>query len=255
MLRGVGLAGWINATMDFCFAGGCCACRAAREDGAGASLCAECVTELDALAAAPACERCAAPLAYAAAPCPYCRGDGLPPFERIVALGLFDDPLKAMIHSIKYRGAWPLAEELTDRLLARREPAKALLHETQVIVPVPLHFTRQLSRGYNQAALIAKRLGSRCDIRVAEALGRVRATETQTHLHSRAKREENLKDAFALLTAHGVRDRHVLMVDDVMTTGATLRAAARELRKAKPASVSALVLGVADPRGRGFERV
>ena len=218
-------------------------------------MCAKCVTELDALAAAPACDRCAAPLAYAAAPCPYCKGQGVPLLERVVGLGLFDDPLRGMIHSIKYHGAWPLAEELTDRVIEQREAAKALLQETQVIVPVPLHFTRQLSRGYNQAALIAGRLAKRCDVDITEVLGRVRATETQTHLHSRAKREENLKDAFALLSPANVRERHVLLVDDVMTSCATLRAAARELRNAGPASISAMVLGVADPRGRAFERV
>jgi ComF family protein len=211
--------------------------------------------ELDALAAAPACGRCAAPLAYADAPCPHCRGGGIPPFEQIVALGLFDDPLRGMIHSIKYHGAWPLAEDLADRLREQRRTARALLTETEAIVPVPLHFARQLSRGYNQAAVIAEGLRRQRRLRVVEALGRVRATETQTHLHSRAKREENLKDAFTLLAADGIRHRRVLLVDDVMTTGAPLRAAARELGKAGPASLSAMVLAVADQRGREFERV
>ncbi len=69
-----------------------------------------------------------------------------------------------------------------------------------------------------------------------------------------AKRTANLQGAFALVKSTGVRGKHVVLVDDVMTTGATLRAAARELGKAKPASISALVVAVADPRQRHFER-
>ena len=162
--------------------------------------------------------------------------------------------MRTMIHSIKYHREWPLAEYLADCLL-EDERAKALLTETQVLVPVPLHPLRQLPRGYNQASLLAERIGRQCGIRRANALMRLRNTETQTNLHSRAKREANLKDAFTLANDRHVRGRHVVLVDDVMTSGATLRAAARALKDAKPASLSALVLAVADPKGRQFEKV
>jgi ComF family protein len=185
----------------------------------------------------------------------------LSPFERIVALGLYDDPVKTLIHAMKYQKAWPVAEYLTERLVEAREDARRLLSECDALVPVPLHFTRQLARGYNQAELIAQRLRKmsrglrKGRIPVLRALGRVRATETQTHFHSQAQREHNLREAFALVLAEGaIRGKGLVLVDDVMTTGATLRSAARELRKAGAQRVCALVLSVADPRGRGFEQ-
>ena len=248
----VRLGAWLNAALDFCFPGTCCACQSSCDSRS--PLCEKCLAQLDALATSPACGRCAAPSPYPDAPCPHCRGEGLKPFDRIIAIGLFDEPIRGMVHAIKYHRAWPLAEYLAEYLVAR-EAAKGLLTEAEVLVPVPLHPLRQIARGYNQASLIATRLKRKCGVGVAEPLIRIRATETQTHLHSRAKREANLRDAFALDSASAIRGKHVVLVDDVMTTGATLRSAARALRPAKPASLSALVLAIADPRGRAFERV
>jgi len=88
-----------------------------------------------------------------------------------------------------------------------------------------------------------------------EPLVRLRHTETQTGLHSKDKREANMKDAFGLAGQRAVRGRHVVLVDDVMTTGATLRSAAREVRKGSPCERSALVLAVADPKGHQFDRL
>ena len=73
------------------------------------------------------------------------------------------------------------------------------------------------------------------------------------HVVERAKREENLKDAFGLVKERSIRDKHVLIVDDIMTTGATLQSFARTLRHAEPASLSVLVLAVADPLGQDFQ--
>jgi ComF family protein len=157
-----------------------------------------------------------------------------------------------MIHHLKYHRRWGIGEELAMRLL-EREAVKALLQETQVLVPVPLHWRRQLTRGYNQAEVIARRLGTACKIPIARPVRRVRNTETQTHMHSLARRTENLREAFALVDGRAVAGKHVAIVDDVWTTGATLQAMARVLKKAKPASLSAVVVATANPRG--LERV
>jgi ComF family protein len=114
---------------------------------------------------------------------------------------------------------------------------------------------RQFSRGYNQAAVIARYLSRKCCKPVAVPLSRIRRTETQTHFTSRRKRFKNLKDAFKLIDPKFVRGKRVLVIDDVMTTGATLQTVARALKPAEPESMSALILAVADPRGRGFEAV
>jgi ComF family protein len=188
------------------------------------------------------------------APCPYCHGKGPPHFDRVIRLGVFADPIRQAIHQLKYHRRWPLGEQLADRLL-QTERAKGLLTEMQAIVPVPLHFRRHVSRGYNQADVIGARVGGACRVPVVHAVRRTRDTETQTHL-SQARRRENMRGAFALRrAARRIRGKHVLVVDDVMTTGETLRAVARVLRAVEPASLCALVLAVADPRHRDFEAI
>ena len=246
------LAGLFTRFMDFCYPGACACCGAATEGPA--SLCPACDGELHKLESAPACRSCAKPLPEHGAPCPHCLGDGMPHYGWVLRLGTFTDPLKHLVHQLKYHQRWPLAEVLADRLL-EQERIKALLSETDVIVPVPLHRLRQISRGYNQADVIAKRLASRCRLPVARPVIRLRNTESQTAMTSAAQREENMRDAFALLDPRPVRGKHVAVVDDVMTTGATLKAFARALRPAKPASVCAVVLAVADPKGRDFQSV
>ena len=246
------VAGLVTQLMDFCYPGACAGCAAATERGA--ALCDDCGDELRKLETAAACRSCGKPLAQDGAPCPHCLGDGLAHYEWVLRLGTFADPLKHLVHQVKYHRRWPLAEVLADRLLAS-EKVKGLLTETDVIVPVPLHRLRQISRGYNQAEVIARRLAKRCRVRVARPVVRLRHTESQTNMTLAAQREENMRDAFALVNPGPVRGKNVVVVDDVMTTGATLRAVARALKPANPASLCAVVLAVADPKGRGFEAV
>jgi ComF family protein len=242
----------LGHVLDFCYPGICANCEAA--SGSGAVLCGDCIVKLDAMTAAAACDHCAMPLASDGAPCPYCLGKGIPHFDKIIRLGIFDDPLKHLVHQMKYHKRWAMGEYLAERL-AETERAKGLLTETDVLVPVPLHFKRHLSRGYNQADVIARKIGAgRRSIKVVHALRRTRDTETQTHIKSQQKRVENVRDAFVLRrTAKHIRGKHVILVDDVMTSGATLQSAARTLEAAKPASLCAIVLAIADKKGRGFE--
>lgn len=238
----------IRDVIDFCYPHRCARCDAAAP---GPFLCETCDGALNELAHRAACEKCAKPLGGPGGACPYCEGDGLPPFDRVVALGAFRDPIRHLIYAAKYHGRWPVAEWLADRLL-EQESAKGLLADVDCLVAVPLHRFRQITRGFNQAEVIATRLAKRGGKHVERPVIRLRNTETQTHLHSRAKREENLKDAFGLVDEWSVRDRHVLLIDDVMTTGATLQSVARMLRHAEPASLSAMVIAVADPLGQDF---
>ncbi|HWP40614.1 MAG TPA: ComF family protein [Tepidisphaeraceae bacterium] len=238
--------------MDFCYPRLCGVCESAA--GPGVEICPACMGELRQLEAAPRCQRCAMPLAEHGACCPYCQARGSRPLDRIVSLGVFRDPIRQLIHQIKYHGRWTLAEFLADRLL-EQEPVKALLTETELIVPVPLHPWRHMSRGYNQAELIARRLARRCGIRLRQPVIRLKNTETQTHLHSRQKRLQNLRDAFGVLRPRVIRGRHIVIVDDVLTTGATLGSVARAMLQAEPASLCGLVVAVADPRSGDFQSI
>ena len=140
----------------------------------------------------------------------------------------------------------------------QREDVRAVFEVGEVIVPVPLHRKRHRLRGFNQAEVIGRRIAktaNRSDRRVAFAKAgvRIKNTQPQSTLHGRAPRVENLEGAFVLTRPKQIAGRHIVLVDDVMTTGATLVSFARTLRHARPASVCAIVLAVADPKGRAFE--
>lgn len=111
-----------------------------------------------------------------------------------------------------------------------------------MVLPVPLYSARQRERSYNQAALLAEELARRIDRRFDDkSLVRIRKTETQTHFNA-VKRRENMSGAFAVARPEWVRQRCVLLVDDVMTTGATLHECAKALKQAGVRTVWALTV-------------
>lgn len=241
----------LRDVIDLCYPGLCANCKDACD--AASFLCKPCCQALQELELHPACDRCGAPLATDGAPCPFCQGRGIRHYRCVLRLGAFSEPLKGLIHQMKYNRQWALAEHLSKRLLVH-EGVGQLLDRADVLVPVPLHFLRQFRRGFNQAEIIARQLSRDSHKPMARALTRVRHTESQTQL-TRQKRMDNVRKAFRLTAPHAIRGKHVVVIDDVMTTGATLQAVARALRPARPASLSALLLAVADPKHRDFRAV
>jgi ComF family protein len=116
--------------------------------------------------------------------------------------------------------------------------------EIELFVPVPLHWTRRLARGYNQSRIVAKRL-KHPSAGVSGALARTRRTRSQTALPGFARRRANVAGAFKVRVNRGVAGRTVCLVDDVKTTGATLNECAGTLKRAGASKVFALVLAVA----------
>lgn len=233
---------------DLLYPGACAACEAFCD--ASGPLCDDCARQLHEQERAPACHRCAMPVAVEGAPCPWCVGKGRYPYRRILRLGVFQEPLRKLIHQMKYNRRWPLAEILARRLLDRPE-VREVLAEAERIVAVPLHWRRHFHRGYNQAEVIARQLARNSHARVVSAVQRIRDTESQTIHPSRAARAENVRGAFELTRAKAIAGRRVVVVDDVMTSGATLIEVGRALKAARPARLDALVLAIADARGFG----
>ncbi|MBK4716118.1 MULTISPECIES: DNA utilization protein GntX [Tenebrionibacter/Tenebrionicola group] len=188
------------------------------------------------LKSAPVCPRCGLPALSSQSPCGRCIQKP-PLWQHMVAVGDYHAPLKTLAQRLKFRQtpalAAPLARLMLLRVLqARRERALAL---PELLVSVPLHRRRQWRRGYNQSALLAQPLahwlGCRYETR---ALTRIKSTALQHRLSARL-RARNLKNAFQLDLA--LKDRHIAIVDDIVTTGSTATEVARLLKRCGAASL------------------
>jgi len=187
------------------------------------------------------CPRCAArvgPFGVIDGTCAACRADAVP-FVAAVRLGPYEGPLRDAVLRIKSNTQEGLAELLGERLAELHEDRLRSM-QFDAVVPVPLHWWRRLRRGYNQSAAIARGVGSRLGVACRFWwLRQVRVTRQQKSLTCPTQRKENVKGAFA--ASGSARGARVLLVDDVMTTGATAIESARALRRAG-ASVSVAVL-------------
>ena len=164
-----------------------------------------------------------------------------PAFDRVRSAGRFVGVLRDQVHQFKYNNALWLKHDLVD-LLQGCLGAHFAPEAVDAVLPVPLHPARQRERSYNQAAELARELARRIDRRFdGRSLARTRRTETQTHLDA-AHRRSNMLGAFEVRRPEWVAQRCVLLVDDVMTTGATLNECARVLKKAGARTVWAVTV-------------
>lgn len=200
----------------------------------GELFCASCQARVEP-PLAPACRRCGRPGANDA-PCPACAATPSH-LDRIAAAAIFAHPLRDAIHQLKYENVRSLAGPLSALMVAAWSHTS--LH-ADLIVPVPLHRKRLAERGYNQSALLAHAMGQAAGIPVDEkVLVRTRATRQQVGL-GRAERALNVAGAF--ICHGGLAGHHIVLIDDVCTTGSTLEACAGALRQAGATSVSAFAL-------------
>ncbi len=174
--------------------------------------------------------------------CALCRL-GLQGFDAVYSYGSYEGTLRELVHLYKYDGVRPLARTFGKFL------AQALPRETSfdVIVPMPLHWLKQWQRGFNQADLLAREIGKKWGVPVRNVIRRRRATSPQAGL-TNAKRRANVRGAFRPMRGRPVDGMRVLLVDDVVTTGATASACARVLKRAGAAHVALLALARTDRR-------
>ncbi len=163
-------------------------------------------------------------------------------FDGIIRCGIYAKCLQEMVLAFK-KDRTELGCVLGPLVKSAFE-ASSVYERVDLLVPVPLHWTRRLARGYNQAQVIAKRL---CNpqTRVFRALKRVRRTPYQPTVPTFQARRRNVRGAFAVRRESTVRGRRICLIDDVKTSGATLNECAKVLKKAGANEVHALVLAVA----------
>ena len=208
------------------------------------NLCEECWGQLRSCTGGDYCPRCgrdASRYGLLDGVCPDCQGREFH-FDRIARAGVYNAALQRMILAFK-NGRTELDSTL-GFLANSALQGTDFCNEIEFFVPVPLHWSRRLIRGYNQSLILAKRL-KHPTAKIITDLVRIRRTKSQPAMASPAARARNVAGAFAVRKGHNLTGRSICLVDDIKTTGATLNECARMLKEAGAARVFALVLAVA----------
>jgi len=234
-----------QAVLDFLLPKRCLCCDTLVSSGDG--LCPTCWHSMPFIEK-PVCYRLGTPFAYdvgeeAWSP----RAIAAPPeFERLRSVALYEGAAQNLVLALKFAGrrelAGPMGRWMTG---AGRE----FLSKDSLIVPVPLHWLRLLSRRFNQSAVLAQVIARECGgVYEPELLKRRKRTRQQVGLSAR-ERQKNVRSAFSVdkNRAELLNGRHIVLIDDVMTTGSTVTACTKTLKAAGAASVDVLTFALADP--------
>ena len=213
-------------------------------------LCESCWAKFQMALAPPACPTCGHNVgAYAVIDdrCHRCQ-NRRPVVSRLVRVGQFTGMLREFIHALKYENQSHL-DRFLGQLLAAAIVGDKILSSVDMLIPIPLHWRRRWQRHYNQADLIARQTRHNLkeqglNVAIRRDLLRVRHTKEQTTL-AVSERMRNLRGAFAVRPDADFTGKHICLIDDVTTTGTTLRVAANTLKQTNPARITAAVLAVA----------
>lgn len=210
-------------------------------------MCAECLRAPQPFLAEHFCAACGTPFLNpypldAAGLCGLCRTGSLG-FDAAYCYGVYDGALRKLIHLFKYSRVRSLDKHLSAYLALALPRGR----EFDAVVPVPLHWRKRWARGFNQSELLARFIAQRYSLSVVPALRRRQATAAQAGLTNAARRQ-NVAHAFAMRAGGRVDGKRILLIDDVMTTGATAAACARVLRRAGAVSVTLVALARVDRR-------
>jgi ComF family protein len=230
-----------KGVLDLVFPGQCLRCKT--DVAEPRTLCASCWSKIRFIDE-PMCRVCGVPYdspLEAGLVCATCLAEP-PPYARARSVFRYDESSRDLVLSFKH------ADRLEGAPAFAAWFARAgggFLEEVDFITPVPLHWGRLVRRRYNQAAILANALSARNGVpALSNLLLRKRATASQGEMRSRRARKLNVAGAFTLNRRHAsaIKDRHILLVDDVLTTGATVTACARALKRAGAGEVSVMTL-------------
>ena len=244
---GLASAAWRRAISELVFPRACVHCLAelnADEAGAAESrFCSACYEQFEFLAE-PVCRRCGGPLPRLSKPaveggCFRCGGRKMW-FDETVAAGLYAGLLRELVLQMKRAEGDSLSLAMGE-LLWRQCGARLRALEADVVVPIPLHWRRRMAHRTNSAAVLAEVVAGRLGVPLAEGLlRRRRHTPRQSEL-TPPRRWENVRQAFSVRAGYYLKQAHVLLVDDILTTGATCSEAAHTLRSAGAERVTVVV--------------
>jgi ComF family protein len=216
-----------------------CAVCGALLDRPDSVVCEECLCGFEPLSA-PGCQRCGQPYSGPDL-CPDCR-ESQTRLEKVRSVYSFGGTLQEAVLRLKLSKKTRLAAFFADRI-AQADLPDLDLRAQDLLVPVPLHKSRQADRGFNQAQLICRRLSRLLGMPLAPYhLKRIRPTPSQFLMQSKTKRRENLKGAFSVSDRHPFGGKQICLVDDVVTTGSTLVACADALMKSGAKRVVAVTV-------------
>jgi ComF family protein len=237
---------FVAGVLDLALPRVCISCEQLMSRTESGMVCHLCWSRLPRLAS-PQCERCGHPIV--AAKCQWC--DLLPPYVRCVrsVCWMPIEPASSIVHGLKYSGWAKVADEMGERMSRLAWP-EDVVEERAGIVPIPLASARKRERGYNQSELLARGLSRRWDIPVwPDVVRRARETESQTRL-TPEQRQGNVAGSFAIgAKQDAVADAHIVIVDDVVTTAATLNECAKVLYRAGARIISYVTFGRAHASG------
>ena len=233
----------LRRILDFIFPASCSYCRSPVGDSSVPYFCSDCWADFS-LITGPVCPCCGNPYASLEAlihspdhECGACRLRP-PKYDQALSVGYFEGALREAIHQFKYRPCRSLGKPLSDWMARNVKVISGI----DVIMPVPLHTKRLRQRGFNQALLLAHQMSEVNAIPLSyDNLVRIRPTRPQVEL-SGEERIRNVSGAFSVNHSGEIKDKRVLLVDDVFTTGATMNECASVLRRAGAEGVTALTL-------------
>lgn len=168
-----------------------------------------------------------------------------PMSDKIITAYTYNTQMKKIIHRFKYRpyiaGLAPILANLLEKVLRNNRGFMKFLEKKPVLVPIPLHFWRKHIRGYNQAELLVKELSKNLKIPWEDILIRTKYTKPQSELDFKS-RQKNVSNIFKINPKITLLPKYVVLVDDLFTTGATLKSACRELKRKGVKEVWAITL-------------